>query len=142
MLSLWKPFTTNGFWSLDRALDGMIRDIERPAVESVPAVEIFEDDNAYTVKVDLPGLDAKEIKITVENDVLQLRAERKQETEEKGRIWHRSEISYGAFARSFTLPSAIDGGKTDAKYENGVLTLVLPKREEAKPKSVTVQVKG
>jgi len=105
-------------------------------------VDVVEGQDSFTVKLDLPGHDPKDIQITVENDVLTVRSERKAEKSEDGRTYHLSERCTGVYARSFELPSSVDGAKTEARYENGVLAVTLPKREEAKPKSVTVKVKG
>jgi HSP20 family protein len=95
-----------------------------------PSVDIFEDEKTIQVKADLPGVKPEEIKIEVENGVLTLSGERKLEKEEKKDGYHRVERVYGSFTRSFTLPEAVDGENIEAKYNEGVLTVVLPKRPE------------
>ena len=105
-----------------------------------PAVDIFEKDGNIVLKAELPGVNSKEVDIRVENNVLTLRGERKLEQEIKKENVHRVERTYGAFSRSFTLPSVVDTEKIKAEFKDGVLTVTLPKREEAKPKQIQVQV--
>jgi HSP20 family protein len=105
-----------------------------------PAVDIREDKDAYFVEVELPGLTKDEVKITMENNILTIQGEKKQEKEEKRRDYHRSERVYGSFQRSFTLPSSVKNDKIEAQYKNGILTVTLPKVEEAKPKAIEVKV--
>ncbi len=107
----------------------------------MPAVDILERDSSYHIKVELPGVDKNDVKITVQNDVLTIRGEKKQEAERKGENYHRLERSYGIFQRSFTLPTSVQSEKIEASYDNGVLNVVLPKSEEAKPKQIEVKVK-
>ena len=142
MLTLWKPFTNNGFWNLSPQFDDMLGELTtgNSASSFEPAVEIEEDEDSYKVKLDLPGHNPKDIQVTVENDVLSISSERTQEKREDNRTYHRSEVCYGSYARSFSLPTAVDGAKTSAQYEGGVLSLSLPKREESKPRSVKVKI--
>jgi HSP20 family protein len=105
-----------------------------------PAVDIFEKDGNIVLKAELPGVSSKEVDIRIENNVLTLRGERKLEQEIKKENVHRVERTYGAFSRSFTLPSVVDTEKIKAEFKDGVLTVTLPKREEAKPKQIQVQV--
>jgi HSP20 family protein len=105
-----------------------------------PPVDIYETDNALVLKADLPGVDPKDVEIRVENGVLYLKGERKFEKEVKEEDYHRVERSYGAFSRSFSLPSSIDTEHVKAEYKDGQLTLTMPKREEAKPKTVKIDV--
>jgi HSP20 family protein len=107
----------------------------------LPAVDISEQENSFVIKAELPGVDKKDVKITVQNDVLTIKGEKKQESEKKGENYHRTERSYGSFQRSFTLPATIASEKIDASYDNGVLILNLPKLEEAKPKEIEVKLK-
>ncbi|MBI4548049.1 MAG: Hsp20/alpha crystallin family protein [Ignavibacteriae bacterium] len=123
----------------DRFRGGMIDD--GSASTWLPTVDIAEQENDYVVKVDLPGVNKSDVKITVQNDVLTIRGEKKQEKEKKGENYHRVERSYGSFQRSFTLPSSVMSDKIEASYDNGVLTITLPKVEEAKPKEIEVKVK-
>ncbi|MCI0708511.1 MAG: Hsp20/alpha crystallin family protein [Ignavibacteriae bacterium] len=106
-----------------------------------PAVDITEKENEYLVNVELPGINKDDVKIMVENNVLTIRGERKQDQETKQDGYRRVERSYGAFQRSFKLPNTVKAEKIDASYKDGVLTVTLPKAEEAKPKQIEVKVK-
>ncbi len=106
-----------------------------------PATDIAEHDNEYVVKVELPGVSKDEVKITMEENVLTIRGEKKQEKESKNSSFHRVERSYGAFQRCFTLPTNVRAEKIDASFNNGMLSIVLPKSEESKPKQIEVKVK-
>ncbi len=105
-----------------------------------PPVEIREREDAYTVEVELPGLTKDDVKITMENDILTIRGEKNQESEEKRGNYPRSERVYGSFLRSFTLPSSVKNDKIEAQYKNGILTVTLPKVEESKPRTIEVKV--
>jgi HSP20 family protein len=107
----------------------------------VPAADVFETADEIVVEVDLPGHKQEELQIKVDGDVLTIAAERKAERAQKGDSYQRSERILGKFARSFTLPANIDSTRTVAKYEAGVLQIRLPKREEAKPRTIKVDVK-
>jgi len=106
-----------------------------------PTVDITESDNGYRITADLPGLSKEAIKVSVEDGVLSISGEKKQESEkkEKDRYYH-FERSYGKFCRSFSLPANVDNANIDAKYNNGVLEVLLKKTEEAKPKAIEVKV--
>ena len=106
-----------------------------------PAVDIAEHDDEYLVKVELPGVNKDDVKITLENNILTIRGEKKQEKETKKENYHRIERSYGSFQRSFTLPTSVKSDKIDAAYKDGILQIALPKAEEAKPKQIEVKVK-
>lgn len=106
-----------------------------------PAVDIFETDNHDLVlKAELPGMNREDIEVTVENSTLVLKGTKKFETEVKEENYRRVERTYGTFHRSFTLPNTVDTAKVGADYKNGVLTVKLPFREEAKPRSISVAV--
>lgn len=105
-----------------------------------PAVDIFEREGQIVLKAELPGVDPKDVQIHVENNVLTLRGERKFDNEVKRESYHRVERSYGSFTRSFHLPNTVDVGNIKADYKDGVLNVALPKREEAKPKQITINV--
>lgn len=105
-----------------------------------PAVDVFEDAEGVTFKFDLPEVEGKDVDVRLEDGTLTIRGERKLEREEKREGYHRIERSYGTFARSFTLPATLDAGKATAEHKNGVLRIFVPKRAEAKPKSITVKV--
>jgi len=106
----------------------------------VPAVDILETENELILKADVPELKLEDIDIRMENGTLSIKGERKVELEEGGKGYRRIERSYGSFARYFELPDTVDPEKVAADYKNGVLTVTLPKKEIAKPRSVRVQV--
>ena len=103
-----------------------------------PSVDIFENDNEVVIKAELPGMNAKDIEVRLENNVLMLKGERHFEKEAKEENYHRIEREYGAFSRSFALPAAVNGDKVTAEYKDGVLNIVLPKKEETKPKPIKI----
>lgn len=104
---------------------------------TLPAVNIKEDKDGFEVEMSAPGLDKKDFKIELNNSVLTISSEKKVENETKeGQQFTRREFSYQSFSRSFTLPETVEGEKIGAKYENGILSVSIPKKEEAKPKPV------
>ena len=106
-----------------------------------PAVDIFETDNHdLVVRAELPGMSREDIEVSVENSTLVLKGEKKFDGEVKDENYRRIERTYGAFHRSFTLPNTVDTTKVAADYKNGVLTVKLPFREEAKPRTINVEV--
>lgn len=105
-----------------------------------PAVDISEDDKGYTVKAELPDIKKEDVKVCVENGDITISGERKFEKEEKGKKFHRVERTFGSFVRSFTLPEGVSGDKVSASFKDGILEVHIPKDEQAKPKSVEVQV--
>ena len=106
----------------------------------VPPVDIYEDQHGIQLKLEVPGIDEKDLNINVENNVLTVSGERKFESEQKEENFHRIERRYGSFTRSFTLPNTVDTEKINADYNNGVLGIRLVKREEAKPKQIKVNI--
>jgi HSP20 family protein len=105
-----------------------------------PVVDIYEKDGNIVLKAELPGVDPKDVDVRVENNLLTLRGERKFDTDVKRENYHRVERAYGAFSRSFTLPNVVDTQNIKAEYKDGVLRMTLPKREEAKPKQIQINV--
>ena len=106
-----------------------------------PPVDIYETDNREIVlKVEIPGLKREDIDLTVENNTLTVRGERQREQSVKDEQYHRIERAYGSFSRSFTLPNTVDTQRVRADYRDGVLTVTLPLREEARPKQIQVEV--
>lgn len=103
-----------------------------------PPVDIQETDDAYRIQVELPGLKKEDVQITLENNVLRLSGERKFEKETKQENYHRIERSYGMFSRSFALPTQVSSDKVEAKFEEGVLSIVVPKAEQAKPRKINI----
>jgi HSP20 family protein len=119
--------------------------LDRTAQESnltawAPAVDIYENEHELVVKADLPDVDAKDLDIRVENNILSIRGERKFEKKVNEDNYLRVERAYGSFSRSFALANTVNPDGIKADYQNGVLTLVIPKREEAKPKQIKVNV--
>jgi HSP20 family protein len=106
-----------------------------------PPVDIYENAEAVVIKAEVPDMDQKDIEVRIENNTLTLRGERKRNTDLKKENYHRVERYHGTFQRSFTLPRSIDQDKVQASCERGVLTIVLPKTEETKPKQIRVEVK-
>ncbi len=106
-----------------------------------PSVDIAEREDGYVVKVELPGVNKEDVRITLEENLLTIRGEKKQEKESKDQNYHRMERSYGSFQRSFTLPTSVKADKIDANYRDGILTVTLPKAEEARRKQIEVKVK-
>jgi HSP20 family protein len=105
-----------------------------------PTVDISETDGEYLIKAELPEVKKEDVKVTLEDGVLTLTGERRQEKEEKTTKYHRVERSYGSFVRSFSLPELVDETKVKAEYKDGVLSLHLPKSEKAKPRAIEVKV--
>jgi HSP20 family protein len=106
-----------------------------------PPVDIYENDkHEIVLRAELPGLKREDLDIRVENNTLTLRGERKHDAEVKQESYHRVERSYGAFSRSFSLPATVNTEKVQATFADGVLTITLPMREEAKPRQIQVQV--
>jgi HSP20 family protein len=106
----------------------------------VPTVDISEDDKEYVIKAEIPEVDKKDVKVTLQDGVLTVQGERKQEKEEKGKKFHRIERSYGKFVRSFTLPEEIAEEKLKAEFKDGMLFVHLPKSERAKSRAIEVKV--
>ncbi len=143
----WDPFR-----DLEEMSDRLNRIFARPAAwqtqgrevmtvaDWTPTVDISETASEYVIKAELPEIKKEEVKVSVEDGVLTIVGERKQEKEESGKKFHRIERSYGRFVRSFTLPDSVDEGRVKAEYADGVLNLHLPKSEKAKPKQIEVKV--
>src|ERR1700737_4680629 len=107
-----------------------------------PAVDVYEDEHKITLKIEVPGIDEKDIDVRVENNTLTVHGERKFEKEEKEENYRRVERQYGSFTRTFTLPSTVDHENVQADYDKGVLKIKLAKKAEAKPKQIKVNVGG
>ncbi|HLZ90926.1 MAG TPA: Hsp20/alpha crystallin family protein [Candidatus Acidoferrum sp.] len=142
-LSRFEPFRGA---ALQDQINRLFNDVfERPGGESnltswAPAVDIFETEHELVVKADLPEIDPKELDIRVENNILTIRGERKFESKVSEDKYLRVERAYGSFSRSFSLANTVNSEAIKADYQNGVLTLTVPKREEAKPKQIKVNV--
>lgn len=137
-LTRWNPFAHSVptfFKDFDQLFEGQVT----PRTFT-PAAEVLEPPNAYEVALDMPGIKPEEINVKVEGDTLTISAERKQATKSEKSGYLRMERSYGLFQRQFVLGDEVDGSSPQAKYEHGVLTVVLAKKEEKKPKSIQVKV--
>jgi HSP20 family protein len=143
-IARWEPF--RGVTTLQDQINRLFNEsFERTGDDSslsawAPAVDIYETEHELVVKADLPDVDPKDLDIRVENNILTIRGERKFEKKVNEENYLRVERSYGSFARSFTLASTVNSDAIKADYQNGVLTLTIPKREEAKPKQIKVSV--
>ena|SRR5688572_26950874 len=138
----WSPARELAGMEIDR-LNRMFADFYGEAFGQawVPPVDIYEtDDHEVVLKAELPDLKREDIGLTFENGVLTITGERKLEQEIRREHYHRNERQYGSFSRSFTLPNTIDPSRINASYKDGVLTVRLPQREEAKPKQINVSV--
>ena len=120
---------------------GPFKQWSQSAFALTPVVDVSEVDAGYEISVELPGLESKDIELTLNNNLLTIKGEKKEEHEEKKKDYYVSERSYGAFQRSFTLPDDIDADKIDTGFSKGVLTIKLPKSAEAKAKTRKIEVK-
>lgn len=143
-IARWEPF--RGVTNLQDQINRLFKEtFERTGEESslsawAPAVDIYETEQELVVKADLPEVDPKDLDIRVENNLLTIRGERKFEKKVNEENYLRVERSYGSFARSFSLANTVNPDAIKADFQNGVLTLSIPKREEAKPKQIKVNV--
>ena len=143
-IARWEPFRRAT--SLQDQVNRLFNDVlERAGEESsltawAPSVDIYETEHELVVKADLPEVDPKDLDIRVENNILTIRGERKFDKKVNEENYLRVERSYGSFARSFTLANTVNSEAIKADYQNGVLTLSIPKREEAKPQQIKVNV--
>lgn len=105
----------------------------------LPPCDVFEDKDAVRIIAEIPGVKAEDVKLSLENNMLTIRGEKKQVAEENVDRVHRYERSYGVFERSFALPSTVDADRIEARYDNGILTVTLPKAERARPRQIEVK---
>lgn len=125
---------------MDLLTEGLTRGLLRETTAGVfPLVNITEDKNCYYIRAELPGLKADELDISVTGDTISISGEKKISTEEEDAQYHRRERESGKFSRIVSLPSQIDSGKVEAHCADGILTIVLPKAEAAKPKQISVK---
>ncbi len=143
----WEPF--RDMLTAQREFDRLFRGAFRPAAVGeeeastrtwAPPVDIFENGDNLVLKAELPGINPDDVEVRVEDNTLYLKGERKFEKEVKEQSYHRVERSYGTFTRTFSLPNSVDSDKVGAEYKDGVLTLTMPKKEEAKPKTIKINV--
>ncbi|RKX46357.1 MAG: Hsp20/alpha crystallin family protein [Thermotogae bacterium] len=125
---------------IDRLFDDFFRTERREHTSFLPDVDIYEDDNKIYVEVEVPGMNKEDVKVKIEDNVLTIFGEKKQEKESKKHNYHVVERSYGTFQRSFALPDYVDTEKIKASYDKGVLKIEIPKKESAKPKVIDVRI--
>jgi len=142
----WEPF--RNLVNSQGEFDRFFREAFSPAMGGgevstrtwAPPVDIYENGDNLVLKAELPGINPDDVEIRVEDNTLYLKGERKFEKEVKEQSYHRVERSYGAFTRTFSLPNSVDADKVAANFKDGVLTLTMPKKEEAKPKTIKINV--
>ena len=140
----WEP--AREMMTLREAMDHLFDDaFTRPLTLrdgwSVPAIDMYQTDNEIVVKASLPGIKADQVQINITGEVLTLKGETKHEEEKKDKAWHIREQRWGAFERAIALPTEVVSDKAKAEFENGVLTITLPKAEEVKPKIINIKAK-
>jgi HSP20 family protein len=155
-LMRWDPFRWGPFKEMEKEMEELSNRFSRlltrwpfreegvgealTVSEWSPVVDISETDSEFLIKAEIPGVDKKDVKVTVQDGVLTIQGERKREKEEKGRRFHRLERSYGAFMRTFDLPEDVDQDKLKAEFKDGMLYVHLPKTEKAMTKVIEVKV--
>jgi len=142
-ITRWDPFREVA--ALQNRVNSLFRDFNESESSMttsnfMPAVDIYEDEKKIVLKVDVPGMQEKDLDVSVENNTLTVKGERKFEKEEKEENFHRIERRYGSFYRAFTLPSTVDTENVKASYDAGVLKLELKKKAEAQPKQIKINV--
>jgi HSP20 family protein len=142
-ITRWDPFREVA--ALQNRVNALFHDFNEgdsplTTASFIPAVDVYEDDQKVVLKLEVPGIEEKDLDVSVENHTLTVKGERKFAQEEKQENFHRIERRYGSFFRAFTLPSTIDTENVDAKYEAGVLRLELKKKPEAQPKQIKVNI--
>src|SRR6202789_718045 len=143
VITRWEPFREFSTLQdrLNRLFQQSVNESREEALTTssfAPAVDVYEDDHQVTLKIEVPGIDEKDIDVRLENNTLTVHGERKIEKEEKEENYRRVERQYGSFTRNFTLPPTVDAEKVSANYDKGVLNITLPKKAEAKPKQIKV----
>ena len=145
VLTRWEPlreFSTlqDRMNRLFRETQGNGQDESLTSSSFAPAVDVYEDEHNVALKIEVPGIDEKDIDVRIENNTLTVHGDRKIEKEEKEENYRRVERQYGSFTRTFNLPPTVDAEKVQADYDKGVLKITLPKKAEAKPKQIKVNV--
>jgi len=143
VITRWDPFRE--FSTLQDRMNRLFRESQGPeealtTSSFAPPVDVYEDEHNVSLKIEVPGIDEKDIDVRIENNVLTVHGERKFEKEEKEENFRRVERQYGSFTRTFTLPTTVDAEKVSANYDKGILKIALPKKAEAKPKQIKVNV--
>jgi len=142
VITRWQPYRNNALQNRLNTLFGEFNesDSQLTTAAFVPAVDVFEDEKKVVLKLEVPGIEEKDLDVSVEKNTLTVKGERKFESEEKEENFHRIERRYGSFFRSFTLPSTVDTEQVQASYNAGVLKLELAKKPEAQPKQIKINV--
>src|SRR5260370_1761154 len=145
VLTRWEPFRE--FSTLQDRMNRLFRETQGSSEDEsltsssfAPAVDVYEDEHNVTLKIEVPGIDEKDIDVRIENNTLTVHGERKIEKEEKEENYRRVERQYGSFTRTFNLPTTVHSEKVSAHYDKGLLKISLPKKAEAKPKQIKVNV--
>jgi HSP20 family protein len=139
---LFEDFSGDDFWRRPfRSLAGIESKLAK-TFAAAPAVDVAESEKAYEITAELPGMDEKDVEVNVANGRLTIKGEKKDEKEEKKQDYYVSERRYGSFERSFGLPDAVDAGKIEAAFKNGVLKVTLPKTAEAQKPAKKIEVKA
>lgn len=126
--------------SLQREMDRLFEDFfRRGGLRWAPSVDVIETNDTVVIKAELPGLEPKDVDISVSGNTLTIRGEKKEEKEEKGKTFYRMERSYGSFCRTIDLPAAVEADKAKADYKQGVLEITLPKTEQVKAKKIPIK---
>lgn len=133
-----RPVAWPTFGRLSNLQDELDRLFESPLTAWAPALDVHEDKNSFSVRVELPGLKREDIEVSLHDGALVISGERKAETINEDTEVHRRERYYGKFSRVLNLPATVAGDKVAAQYKDGILTVTLPKAEEAKPKTISV----
>ncbi|OGY69552.1 MAG: hypothetical protein A3H59_00025 [Candidatus Jacksonbacteria bacterium RIFCSPLOWO2_02_FULL_43_9] len=135
----WSPLLGNSmFDGMDQAFDSMMVPAQRGFV---PALDVYQTADDVVVETTLPGMNPKDVSVSIENDVLTIEGSSEKKTEVDEKDYYRKEIRSGSFHRAIALPSSVKGDDAKASYENGVLKIVIPKREEIKPKKISIDIK-
>ena len=146
MLVKWNPYTElerslNGLWDRPFALRPIWDDRNAEALAWQPPVNVYEDKDHLAIEAQLPGIDLNDIELSVKEQTLNLRGERKAENEKSKEGYHLREAHYGNFSRSFSLPSTVNPDEAKATYDKGVLTIAIPKQEKAKARTIQIEAK-
>jgi HSP20 family protein len=148
VITRWDPFRE--FSTLQDRMNRLFRDSHSSeggnealtTTNFAPPVDVYEDEHSVTLKIEIPGVDEKDVDVRIEDNTLTVHGERKFEKEEKEENYRRVERQYGSFTRSFTLPTTVDPEQVQANYDKGILKIKLSKKAEAKPKQIKVNVGG
>lgn len=135
-----RPFDRLGDWDLEEFWEDFREPVSKKEVSWVPRVESYEKDGNYVIKADLPGVEAKDVQITVENGCLTIQGERRMDKEVKEKEVRRRELFYGSFLRTMTVPKGVKTEQVKAKYHDGVLEITAPMEKKALPKKIEVEV--